>query len=154
MGRQRSTEHMEVGQPKHIIIPDTGPIVREPEEIIPVETAAINKDYADALQFNEQVLTIVIQPSGEENAPMVIPVWNNGEPMWIKVGVQTNIKRKFVEDLLRAKPISVQTMHEEEGSRVVNNRVLRSARSKYPLTIIHDPSPKGYEWMARVMAEL
>lgn len=154
MARSRSTEDMEIGQPANIIIPDTGPIDREPEEIIPVETAAINKDYADALQFNEQVLTIVIQPSGEENAPMVIPVWNNGEPMWIRVGMQTKIKRKFVEDLLRAKPISVQTMHEDVGSNVVSNQVVRSARSKYPLTVIHDPSPKGYEWMTRVMAEL
>lgn len=148
---ESAEQHME--QPSAIILPGEGPIVREPEEIIALDKP-LEKDNAEALAFNEEVLIIQLQPSSEENAPTVVDVYVNGEAKWIPVGVPTKIKRKFVEVLLRSKPISVTTSHEGRGSDVINNRIIRNTRAKYPLSIMQDPSKKGYEWLSKIMAEL
>lgn len=151
------TEDMPLAQPGDIIIPDSGPLTRQAEVIVPADATALNKDYADALAFNEQVLEILLEPSSEENAPTVVDVTVNGETVWIPVGQNIHIKRKHVEVLMRSKPVAVSTQHEshESGAKVINNRVIRNTRAKYPLSILHDPAQgKGIEWMRRIRAEL
>lgn len=150
--KESFTGDMEVGQPSDLIIPAEGVIAREPEAIAVLDKP-LNKAYADDLAFGEDVLDIMLQPSSEENAPMIIDVYVNGEAKWIPVGERVQLKRKFVEVLMRSKPISIQTNHEDIGSKMVQNRVIRNQRSKYPLSIIHDPSPKSAEWQRRTMME-
>jgi len=154
MARVQHTEDTPLTQPSQILMPDSGPLVREPEQIAVVEHAQINKDYADALAFNEDVLEILLEPSSEENAPMTVDVYNNGQAVWVPVGQPFKIKRKFVEDLMRSRPVSIQTSHEDIGAKVINNRIIRNTRAKYPLSILSDPSPKGPEWMRRIRAEV
>lgn len=149
------TEDMPLAQQSDISIPDAGPLSRESEVIVPADATALDKNYADALKFNEDVLDILLEPSSEENAPTVIDVTVNGETKWIMVGQQIGLKRKFVEVLMRSKPVAVSTSHEDIGAKVINNRIIRSTRAKYPLSILHDPAQgKGIEWMRRIRAEL
>lgn len=152
-GKETHTEDHALAQPSTIHLPETGVITREPEQIIAVDTP-LDKSNAEALKFNEDVLTIMIEPSSEENAPTVIDVYVNGEAKWLTVGTEQKVKRKFVEVLMRSKPISIQTAHEDVGAKIVNNRILRNTRAKFPLSILHDPSPKGVEWVRRIRAEL
>lgn len=148
------SEDHALAQPSTIVLPDIGVLTREPEQIAAVDTP-LEDQYLAALKFNEDELEIMIEPSGEENAPTIIPVECNGESKWIHVGVEVKLKRKFVEILLRSKPITVSTAHEDIGAKVINNRVLRSTRAKYPLSILHDPAQgKGVEWLRRIRAEL
>lgn len=149
------TESLPLAQPDDILIPETGALTRENEVIVPADATALNKDYTDALKFNEDVLEISLEPSSEENAPTVIDVTVNGETMWIPVGQNVRIKRKFVEVLMRSKPVAISTMHDEIGAKVINNRIIRNTRAKYPLSILSDPAQgKGVEWMRRIRAEL
>jgi len=152
--RGTNTENLEMEQPSPIVLPEMGePLVVEREPIIPVESKSLNSDHMEALKFNEDELIIILQPSSEENAPMVIDVAVNGESKWVRVGVEEKLKRKFVEVLIRSKPISVQTTHDEVGAKVINNRILRHQRAKYPLSVMYDPSPKGSAWLHRVYME-
>jgi len=149
------SESMPLAQPKDITLPDSGPLTRTNETIVPADATALDKNYADALKFNEDVLEIMLEPSSEENAPTVIDVTVNGETVWIPVGQNMRIKRKFVEVLMRSKPVSVSTAHEDIGTKVINNRIIRNTRAKYPLSILSDPAQgKGMEWMRRIRAEL
>lgn len=155
MARPRSetyTGEMEMQQPSTIVMQADGPIVREPEEIAVLDKP-LDKSNADALAFMEDDLDIMIQPSSEENAAMMVDCYVNGEAKWVKVGERTKLKRKFVEVLLRAKPISVNTTHDEIGAKNIINNIVRHQRAKYPMSIMHDPSPKGGEWLRRVMME-
>lgn len=152
--KEQHSEDFPLTQPTNISIPDTGVLVREPEKIAAVGNP-LNKDYLDALKFNEDVLEVLVEPSSEENAPTIISVECNGEAQWVRVGQQVQLKRKFVEILLRSKPISISTTHEDIGAKIINNRVMRNTRAKYPLTIMSDPAQgKGTEWLRRVRAEL
>lgn len=148
------TADLPIEQPSAIVVPPQGPIVRETEQIA-VADKPIESEYAKALAFGEEVLDVMLQPSSEENAPEMIDAAVNGETVWLKVGVPTKMKRKFVEVLLRAKPIAVQTVHEgaEGKPEVINNQIRRTTRAKFPLSILRDPSPKGGEWLNRVMRE-
>lgn len=149
------SESMPLAQPGDISLPESGPLTRTNETIVPADATALDKNYADALKFNEDVLEIMLEPSSEENAPTVIDVTVNGETVWIPVGQSIRIKRKFVEVLMRSKPVAVSTAHEDIGAKVINNRIVRNTRAKYPLSIMNDPAQgKGVEWMRRIRAEL
>ena len=150
------SEDLPLAQPSPIIIPDLGmELDRQAESIVPADATALDKVYADALKFAEDDLTIILEPSSEENAPTVIDVTVNGETKWIRVGIEATIKRKFVEVLLRSKPISVSTWHSERGAEVIENRINKNVRAKYPMSVIRDPAQgKGVEWMRRIRAEL
>lgn len=152
--KELNTEEMDMQKPSDIVIPSEGVIVREPESIAAM-TSPLEKKYADALQFGEDNIELMIQPSSEENAPTVIDVYVNGEAKYIPVGQRVTLKRKFVEVLLRAKPISVNTIHDSHtsGKAWIDNKLIRNARAKYPMSILHDPSPKGEEWLRNVMYE-
>lgn len=148
------TGDLNVGQPSPIAVPPEGPIVREPEQIAALDKP-IEDEYLKALKFGEDEMEVMLQPSSDENAPQMIDATVNGETVWLKVNQRTRIKRKFVEVLLRAKPITVQTIHESVANRpeVVNNQLRRTTRAKFPLSILRDPSPAGNEWLNRLMAE-
>jgi len=153
--KERHSEDFPLAQPSNIDLPITGALNRESEVIVPADANALNKNYVDALKFNEDILEIMIEPSSEENAPTVIDVAVNGETAWIPVGQNVRLKRKFVEVLMRSKPVSISTSHEDIGAKIINNRVLRNTRAKYPLSVLSDPAQgRGVEWMRRIRAEL
>src|SRR4051812_48246014 len=115
MGRQavNATVHTD-----DIKIDQKSPLVegadRAPE--IVVADKPITNDYADALAFFEEPVTIIINPSTEKNAARHVPVWVNGkgcevwnnqingwfEMAYIPVGQPLTIKRKYLEVLVRA----------------------------------------------------
>lgn len=148
------TEDIPAPQPSPIIIPDSGIANREPESIVLAGDAAMNQDYADALRMAEEVIEILLDDSGEENPVQFVPVWNNGREVVIPIGAPFKLKRKFVEDLIRSRPISIRTHHEEVGAHKVINRIIPNARSKHPLSVIHDPSPHGAKWLRDIRASL
>lgn len=150
--REAHTADMEVGQRPDIFIPDTGPLVREPESIEPVETP-IGSDYAAELAFMEEPVKIRIEPLPEKFSPPAVDVYVNGQAVWIPVGREFVVKRKFVEALARSKPTDVSTAHEDATVDNPNNRVIRTTRSKYPFSVIRDDNPRGYAWLTKLMAE-
>ncbi len=130
-------------------IPASGVLVREAESIVQAEPGTTNDQLAE-LAFNEEVLTIRLERSPEKNAPKFVDAYVNGEQAWIPVGQPCNIKRKFVAVLARAQPYDVQTEVDDTDGEP-RNRVVRNARSKYPFSVLRDPSPRGFDWLTKVM---
>lgn len=151
-------------------LPGDGPIDRVPD-IVVAERAVLDKDYQAALAFAEEPVTILLQPSSEENAPMFQECWVNGRgiefltddgkwrvnwpgvaPGYAPVDVAFTTKRKYVEVLCRKRQDRVKTVHEELG-QVANptNRVTRQTVAMAPVSLIADRNPKGGEWFARLM---
>lgn len=151
-GREVSTSDMEIGQAPAIVLPNEGLLNREPEEIVALDSPLMD-DYAKAIAFNEEVMTIRLEPSQEKFAPKIIDVHVNGRTEWIPVGKPIKIARKYVEILARAKPDSIQTNVIENIGEDPQNRVNRYTSAKHPFSVLHDPNPMGYEWLTRIMAE-
>ena len=138
------------------------------EVIIPVDKP-LDKGYASALAFMEEPITIRIEPSDEENAPIVVDCWVNGkgaevmdtlsgkfmEINCLPIGQPIITKRKYVEVIARAR--SDRVVGKEENNRPEPGRdgwaIQRRAQRKNSFSVIHDPNPKGAEWLTRIYAE-
>jgi hypothetical protein len=151
-GKEVNTEDFNIPQPSPIVLTADGPIVREPEEIVALD-APLENDYAAALAFMEEKITIIVNPSSEKFAQKLIDVGVNGRAEWIEVGKMTRIARKYVEVLARTRPTDIQTKHDDATAETPNNTVVRFSRVKHPFSVVGDTSPRGQEWLARLMAE-
>lgn len=122
------------------------------EPVIVSENLLKNTEQLERLAFNEDVLTIRIGRSREKNAAAFEHAGVQGEQVWLPVEMPVRVKRKFVEVLAQSQPMDVQTECGKDPSDALTyNRVKRTVSSRVAISILHDPSPKGQEWYARVM---
>jgi hypothetical protein len=138
------------------------------ETILPVDKPLEN-EYAAALAFMEEPLTIRIEPSDEENAPIVVDCWVNGKGAevldslsgkWMEInclpiGGPIITKRKYVEVLARSRSdrVAAQEVNNRPDPGKDGWKVERRAVRKTLFSVIHDPNPKGAEWLTRLYAE-
>lgn len=125
----------------------------EPEVIVTDENLAA-KEYLDELKFMEEPVTIVLHRGREKHAPEYHDFYVNGQAVWVKVDTPTVLKRKFVEVMARAQPVSIETKShaiEEDESAATINRAIRSLSAQFPFSVVNDPNPKGAAWLAQVM---
>lgn len=134
------------------------------EQIITALETPFNDEMATQLAFNEEPIEILIHPSSEKDAPLVIDCWVNGKGAevfmngawhalgWLPVNKRVITRRKYVELLLKCKVDTIHTDVEDATVENPSNRINRVTSSKCLLQILHDKNPKGGEWMRSVMA--
>jgi hypothetical protein len=149
------TADMEVGQQtagNFILPPLDMPIDRESIAIEPVVSSLTKNDFAE-MMFMEELVKIRVEPLNEKNPRKMIDLYVNGKAEWVPVGRPWIMRRKYVEVLARSKPMSVQTKHESaEESLNPQNEVIRTTSSQFPFSVLED-TPRGIEWLNRLMAE-
>ena len=114
------------------------------------------QDKAKILAFMEEEVIVYIQPSMTDQEVSSFMVGVNGIEETFHFGQQKAIKRKFVEGLARAKPLSYG--EEKIQVKTVNgmvDQIINPATPgmRYPFTVIHDPSPIGLSWLQVVLAQ-
>ena len=152
------TTEMESPKPDDILLSNAKP--QDLGEIIePVADPTTFDEKAKALAFNEEELEIMIHESTNPNDEPRVFVCVNGQMTHPKYGnhlprgVPISVKRKVVERLARAKPMSFATVEtvNQQGER--DTKLQRHQAQKYPFSVIHDPNPEGLSWLRRIMAE-
>ena len=128
-------------------IPTTGSIKREDliTEVEPHTDMTRINDKAAELAFMEEPVEIYLQEGSSQNEEPVVYVGVNGEGKWLRRGQQHTLKRKFVLNLLTARPTHYTTVEgmDRDGARTIN---LRSQTAfKYPFSVVND-TPKGMAW--------
>lgn len=155
MSELAHTADMPVGQQTagRLVLPDLDqPIVRESIEIEPVAAPLTSSDFEE-MMFMEELVKIRVEPLQEKNPRKMIDLYVNGKAEWVPVGRPWIMRRKYVEVLARSKPMSVQTKHESaEESLNPQNEVIRTTSSQFPFSVLQD-TPRGIEWLNRLMAE-
>lgn len=145
-----SREHQP--QPRDVVIPVEGPATLEVEPLEVIQGPGF-ENREEELKFMEDRLTILIHPSTDKNAEMLIPVGVNGRMCYVPRNKKVLIARKYVERLARAKEEGVTQNVKAETPMEVNRLTINSAQ-KYPFIILHDPDPvKGPLWFQKVSAE-
>jgi hypothetical protein len=124
-----------------------------------------SKEHLAELAFNEEPVTIRLEPTAEKNAATTFPVWVNGrgceifqngrwlEIAYIPIGQVVIIKRKYLAVIIGAKIDTIQTTKTEtEDVRPdrENNKILRFTSAVHSLSIIEDRNPKGVEWLTEL----
>lgn len=158
-----NTADLPVGQRSSVILPDDG--VKTEDIILPVDTNALNKVYFEALAFNEQAIRILIHPSSERNAPIVIDCWVNGRGAevfirgkweslgYLPIGVPVTTKRKYIEVLAGSKIEAIDTeVDDPDPKKMPVNKIHRRNSAKCTFQVIEDKDPRGVEWLTRLYA--
>ena len=156
-GKEVHTTDIPVGQLEDFELPLTGSarsVIQEVDHTIDVIEGPTAEDYAAALAFNEEPVTIVVHETTDKNAIPVPGVFVNGRSQYFLRGVPVTVRRKFVEALVRTKPISVQTKVtvKSVGEEPVNE-VIRTSALLYPFSVIEDKNRNGAAWLRKILAE-
>jgi hypothetical protein len=137
---------------------------REPEIIRAEQDALLKKDYLNELAFNEEPVTIRLEPSTDKNAAMVFPIWNNGKGCeilvngkwreapngFIPVNQELTIKRKYLAILVGAKIDTVDTQVIENPGEDPRNNVKRFTSPVHSFSVIEDKNPRGHAWLTEL----
>lgn len=133
-------------------------------DLVLLDGIEVTQDYLDELAFNEEWLEIIINPSTHKNAASIFENWSNGvgaellingKPVIVRdlpVGKPIMVKRKIVEQIIRARVTEVRTIYESTNVENPRNEIGRTDSRVHSFSLLHDPSPKGREWMAMVYA--
>lgn len=123
----------------------------------------VNKDWTDALAFNEEPVTIRIEPSAEKHAASAHPVWVNGkgaevfqngrwdEIGYLPVGLVLITKRKYVAVLASAKFDNISTEVVEQVNENPNNTIKRLTSRTVSFSVLEDKNPKGAAWLTEMI---
>ncbi len=123
--------------------------------IVESSVETIRPEDMKSLAFNEDVLTILMIESQDENAPRLATPMVNGVLHCVMVGEPTRIKRKFVEVLARAKQIRYkQVVKQSDMSGQPVNKMVPRVLPRFNFTVLDDPAGKrGIEWLTGVLAD-
>lgn len=136
------------------------PLERDAEIVVAQQLPS--DGYADELSFNEEPVTIRLEPTSEKNAATSFPIWVNGkgcevfqngrweEIAYLPVGRIVTIKRKYVEVIVRAKLDAVQTEVSEPDSENPRNVIKRFTSAVHSFSIIEDRNPRGSAWLGEL----
>lgn len=154
------TSDYKLEQRPDILLPESGAIDRV--DVISAE--ATDREQLANLAFAEEPVEIMIDPPNEQFQPVAVDCWVNGRTpevlvngKWyskpaLPIGVPVTTKRKYVEVLIRARPDNVRTLHESTDVERPENRVSRTTRSSYALSILRDDSPRSAAWRQSLFA--
>jgi hypothetical protein len=149
-----STDDLTVGQDVPLDIPTDGDVVRDMsghDSEIEVVNLTAN---LDAVSFFNEIVTVVVHESTDQNAEPIPQVTVNGRNQFFLRGQPIKVRRKYVAALARAKRTSFrQSIRTDELSGGVVQRMTPSTGLVYPFSVIDDPNPRGREWLQGVLAE-
>ena len=120
--------------------------------IEPVSQAHDFKEIAAEESFMNEMLTIVVAASNNENdAPQVVVNCNGTNQVLIR-GVPTKVRRKYVEILARA----VELRYRQETRNPTQPDQISMTQSRaltYPFQVLEDPNRKGPAWLLHILNE-
>ncbi len=101
--------------------------------------------------FMNELVTVCVAETTDDNQPPHLIVNCNGINQPIIRGLDTMIKRKYVEILARMK----ETKYTQVTNPNQPDQMDMRARTAlcYPFSVIEDRNPKGRPWLQQVMAE-
>jgi hypothetical protein len=112
------------------------------------------KDKAEELAFLEELVIINIFNDASPDAENPVQLGINGRMVIVWRGDPTVIRRKYVEQLLRAKPQRVTTRLDRSNPDNVKNFADKTSSLKYPFEIVQDDNPRGRAWAKKILSEV
>jgi hypothetical protein len=118
-------------------------------EVEGVLGASSHKDAVELEAFMNETVVINVAEDNDENAiPWVVPNVN-GVNQPIFRGVDTPVKRKFIEVLARAINTTYRQTLKDSADPGSIIHVPKNALA-YPFTIVEDRNPNGRSWLRRI----
>lgn len=122
-----------------------------------VDPVTLNKDLsaiAAEEAFMNEIVTIVLLPTTDPNAPPYATLSVNGERAIVPRNKKVDVKRKHLEVLARMKETRyTQNLNPNQQGEITPDALFASTGLVYPFTIVRDANERGGEWLANILAE-
>lgn len=107
---------------------------------------------ADLEAFMNEVLVIMVFEDNQEGALPTVEPKVKGMKQIIVRGAQSKVRRKFVEVLARSRTTKYDQIQRDMSDP--SSRFMRpKAKMSYPFSVLHDPNPRGKDWLKAILAE-
>lgn len=102
--------------------------------------------------FMHDILTILVHETDKEGELDIIcpTVGRTNQP--IVRGIETKVKRKYVEALARCR-VTTYTQSQPDATRPDKIIMREKTVIRYPFSVLHDPNPKGPDWLKGIINE-
>jgi len=149
------TNEQPIGQAGTVTMSPTGEAVLDRPEIQVVEGPMdqAKKDKMALLAFMDEIVTVNVHAPTDKYEPQFVQLWNDGRIQVIPRGIDTPVKRKYIEVLARMK---TDTFRNEEFRDMDGNNSVRWPKTtglRYPFAVIEDRNPRGLSWLRSILAE-
>lgn len=112
------------------------------------------KDHADAMAFNEEMCEVTVADSPDPREGKIVTISVDGSNQNFIRGQKQTVRRKYVEGLARAKPVSFMNQEYVDGNGDKAFRYPSTTGLRYPFTLDRDDNPKGgMPWLRKILAE-
>jgi hypothetical protein len=143
-----------VGQDKPRILKSTGPARKALEPAtVEVVDRPIDKEWADAMAFNEEQIKIVVHETTDATVVSIPDFYVNGIPQRFIRGQEIVVKRKFVQLLARCRKTTFSQEKVRNGNGDEEYRNVPHTALAYPFSVLEDPNPRGRDWLKNIQAE-
>lgn len=147
------TAKEQVGQDTTIHMPVTGAPRLERESDVEAVHSGVDPKWAEEMKFMEEIVVINIHPSPNPNEEKWVPLFNNGRAHYVLRGVDTPVKRKYVEVLLNAKKTTYGNIEDRDHEGNLRVRYPSQTGLMYPFQVVEDKNPKGMEWLKKKLSQ-
>lgn len=152
---QRNEAMEPLNKPQTINMPATGNLSsmqRSDLVLEPVDALGFENQAAQ-LAFNNEMVIVNIAEANDPSAENPVMLSINGRAVYIKRGEDTVVRRMYVEQLLRAKPIGITTKVGRDDNGEVTNKITKTSAMKYPFSLVRDDNTLGRAWMRKILSE-
>lgn len=152
---QREEAFEPLNKPQTFDMPATGKLseMRRTDLLLePVDPLGF-EDHAAQLAFLNEMVIVNIAETSDPNAENPVMLSVNGRAVYIKRGEDAVVRRMYIEQLLRAKPVGVNTKVGRGNDGEVTNKITKTSAMKYPFSMVRDDNPLGRAWMRKILSE-
>jgi hypothetical protein len=112
----------------------------------------VMSDAAKLEVFMNDILTIIVFEDNIEGALPVVEPTVKGMKQVIVRGVNSKVRRKYVEALARSRTTKFDQVQRDMYDRS-SLAMKPNTKMTYPFAVIHDPNPRGAAWLKAILAE-
>ncbi|HEY5799976.1 MAG TPA: hypothetical protein VIT92_07135 [Burkholderiaceae bacterium] len=146
-------EH-QIGQDHHRVLKSTGPAAEALEpQIVQVVDRPVDQEKMAMMAFMNEPVTIRISPTNDPTAAQIFPVGNNGQIEIFKRGETKTVARKFVDILASRKLTTFTQIRRQNAQGIMEDVQVPSSALMYDFSVMHDPHPRGKDWLLSVLAQ-
>lgn len=147
MSREVDSRGTQIQGERPVAIPELG-------KNIAIETITADVIKADEFAmevFMNEIVTVLVHETAVEGELDVISPSVNGVNQPIRRGVETPVRRKYVEALARAK----ETKYKQADNHMdpSDRPMIPKTAPSYPFSLIEDKNPRGRDWLKNILAQ-
>jgi len=143
-----------IGQDNERVLKSTGPSrdALETPLIEPVDRP-MDPEKMAMMAFMNEPIEIHVHATSNKEDEQIFELFVNGERQVFRRNERKTVPRRFVDLLARLKitTFTQRTDTDRDGVKQIVN--VPSTSLRYPFGVIHDPHPRGRDWMQSVLSE-